>query len=351
MKGYHHLTRQQRYIVQDLLEIGKKKAFIARELGVHRSTVTREVCRNGNVHGTYFAKGAQAAARGRVPDSCCYKRKISGIYEEMVIEKMNEGWSPQQVSARLKMEKMLHVSHETVYRYIYLDKRGGGQLYRCLRHWNRRRKRGGKQNRLWKKIENRKFIDVRPEIANSREEQGHWERDLVLGKQGSGGLLTIVDRKTRFTLIEKVESRESDEVGQKTFSAFHSKGPYPLHTITNDNGCEFSDFIDLESRLAVPIFFTHPYCSWERGTNENTNGLLRQFFPKGCDFTNVTEEMVQYAQSLINSRPRRTLGYRTPEEIQFAVQTDLFKTNIFYEKKIEEDLASLTKNHFVAFSP
>lgn len=348
MRGYHHLTRKQRYLIEELLGLEKSYSFIARELEVHRSTISREVRRNSSRRRGYHAKGAQAFAMERKPHPVAYRRKISGVIEEIVEEKLKLGWSPEQISGRLKLEQKASLSHETIYRFIYMDRRCGGRLFKCLRLHNRRRIRGGKQNRLWKKIENRKFIEHRSESANSRAEFGHWERDLVQGTRNTGSLLTIVDRKSRYTLLERVRTRYCDEVALATERAFQTRPELPKLTLTNDNGCEFGEFQKLQAKLGVPIYFTHPYCSWERGTNENTNGLLRQFFPKKSDFREIQTEDVKYVEDLLNSRPRKTFGYQTPSEVLFSIQTKLFRSNRSYEEQIQKRLNEAIAKAFVA---
>lgn len=243
------------------------------------------------------------------------------------------------------------MSHETIYRYIYLRRRDGAQLHRCLRLHGRRRRRGGKQNRLWKKIEHREFIDKRPESANLRMEFGHWERDLVMGKRNTGALLTIVDRKSRFTLINKVGSRCTQEVNAKTVEALRADAALPCLTLTNDNGAEFAGFRELRQDLQVPIYFTNPYHSWERGTNENTNGLLRQFFPKGIDFREVNHDEIEACAEMLNSRPRKTLGYKTPREILYSMKERLFKAKKQYKKQRNDRDLEEIKNSFDALRP
>ncbi len=348
MRQYRHLTRRQRYIIEELLGLEKSYSFIARELAVHRATISREVRRNSSRRHGYHAKGAQAFAMGRKPHPVEYRRKISGAVEEAVTEKLSLGWSPEQISGRLKLENKASVSHETIYRFVYMDRRCGGRLFKCLRLHNRRRIRGGKQNRLWKKIENRKFIEQRPETADLRAEFGHWERDLVQGMRNSGSLLTIVDRKSRYTLLERVKTRFSDEVSLATERAFQNRPEVPKLTLTNDNGCEFGEFHKLEEKLRIPIYFTHPYCSWERGTNENTNGLLRQFFPKRSDFREIKPEDVEYVQDLLNSRPRKTFDYRTPSEVLFSKQTKLIRSKRSYEEQIQKRSDEINARNFGA---
>jgi transposase, IS30 family len=342
MKEYRHLAREQRYSIQRLKENGLKQYEIAQRIHVDPSTVCRELKRNRSAKGEYSALGAHRRALSLKSDRAYLykKQKIFGVLEELIRQKMKEGWSPQQISERLRREGREKISHEAIYRYVYMDKRQGGTLYQALRLHQRRRRRGGKRNRLHRKwTETRKFIDKRPQTAEKREEFGHWERDLVCGKMGTASLLTIVDRKSRYTVIRKVKTHSCDEVGDKTYDVFKKdKRRFPCASITNDNGIEFRKPAELESDLGVPIFFTHPYHSWERGTNENTNGLLRQFFPKSMDLTEITDSHISEVERLLNSRPRKTLGYKTPEEILFSKEQKLFKSKSEYQKNIRKRL-------------
>jgi IS30 family transposase len=336
MKGYHHLTRGQRYIIQELLEIGKPLAFIAREIGVHRSTLFREVRRNSGARG-YFARGAHDFAFSRRPRATDLNisRKIEGAMAEIIFDKLMDGWSPEQISGRLKHEGKPSVSHETIYKYIYINKRLGGDLYKVLRNRGRRLRRGGRRNRLWIFKENRKFIERRCEEANQRTEYGHWERDLLNGPRGSPSLLTVVDRKSRYTILSLVHSKFASEVNKKTENLFKSRKNLICKSITNDNGPEFGVFCDLQRKLQVPVYYTHPYRSWERGTNENTNGLLRQYFPKKQPI-DTKENELYLVENALNNRPRKMFSYKTPREILFTKQDQLIRSLASYRKQIAE---------------
>lgn len=322
--SYQHLTRRQRYIIEDLRELGKNLAFIAKELGVNRSTICREIKRNSNSRGGYKAKGAQSSAESRRPRIMEYPRKICGPLEELVIQKLQAGWSPEQISGRLKYEGKTSVSSEGIYRYVLMDRKSGGHLYKLLRRHGRKQRRGYRRSRYWIKIERRRFIDDRMQEANARTELGHWERDLLHGNRNGPAVLTIVDRKSRFTLLEKVANRTHQESQKQTLQAFKRTGMI-CKSLTNDNGPEFGAFHELEQNLGANVYFTHPYCSWERGTNENTNGLLRQYLPKKCSYRSLKDHHLRDLEQRLNQRPRKTLNYQTPEEIHFAKRTKLIK--------------------------
>jgi len=347
MNGYRHLTQEQRYSIQRYKENGLKQTEIAFRLKVHPSTICRELARNRNKTGGYKAIAAHRRALSiRNDRAYLYKRqKITGALNELIVQRLGEGWSPEQITGRLRLEGRESVSHEAIYRFIYMDRRQGGTLYKALRLHQRRRRRGGKRNRLHKWTDKRKFIDKRPKTAEKRQECGHWERDLVCGKMGTASLLTIVDRKSRYTVVRKVNTHSCDEVGDQTYAVFKKdKRKLPCASVTNDNGIAFRKPDELEVDLGVPIFFTNPYHSWERGTNENTNGLLRQFFPKSMDLTDVTDSQVSLVENLLNSRPRKTLGYKTPEEILFSKDQKLFKSIREYKQDIQKRLDEVFQN-------
>jgi len=339
--SYHHLTLRQRYIIQELRGLEKSITFIAREVKVDKSTVSREIKRNSNIRGGYKALGAQNYAKMRRPLLVEYPRKIKGPLEELIIQKLEDGWSPEQISGRLRLEGKQTVSTEGIYRYIIMNRKSGGKLYKLLRRHGRKQRRGYRRNRHWVKIERRKFIECRSKAANKRTQLGHWERDLIHGMRSGPAVLTIVDRKSRYTLLEKVKDRSSDESTSKTARAFKRTG-LKCTTVTNDNGAEFGAFQNLAKKLNTKVYFTHPYCSWERGTNENTNGLLRQYLPKTCSYQRLTEDYLRKIERKMNKRPRKILGFKTPEEIHFAKRENLIKgKNELYKdilKRFAEEL-------------
>ena len=319
MKGYHHLTQRQRYIIQDLMSLGKTKSEMARELGVHRATLTREFKRNSNQKGGYKALGAQGYANHRRLQSCEYRHKIEGLLEQAVIENLCLGWSPEQICGRLKAEGRWSLSHETIYRWIYNLR---PSLKRALRFKWRRRRRVSRNKRRGLEKYPRKYIDKRPLEATERLELGHWERDLLEGRRGKSALLVLNDRKSRLTKIIRVQNKFCIYVNDQTVKAI---GKEPCKTITNDNGIEFGKYEDLEKKLSVPIYYCHAYTSWERGTVENTNGLIRHFYPKKTDFNKVTDEEIRKMENILNSRPRKIFNFRTPEEIHYAKKRKLIK--------------------------
>ncbi len=344
MEKYRRLTRADRYQIERYLAAGKRIQWISDELGFHRSSIYREMVRGkirkgvpgGKKKGEYSALEAHRRFIEVFRDSRIgieYRGyKIKGWIEDQIAIKLNEGWSPEQISNRLKMEKGISISHEAIYKFILSCKKRGGELHKCLRLYRKRKRRFKRRNRYWElQFKRRKSIEDRPEEANKRIEQGHWERDLMLGKRKSGGgVLTIVDRQSHYTLLKRLQTTLASETNTKTAISIKSS-KLPCITLTNDNGHEFGEFWNLEKELNVPIYFTHPLCPWERGTVENTIGLLRQFIPKGTDLNQITDKDISELQKTINSRPRKTLGFKTPHEFVTGKRQKLIT-----QKRIEE---------------
>jgi IS30 family transposase len=310
---YRHLTKEDRYHIKAQKAVGKSVAKIAKKIGCDKSTISRELRRNRGRRG-YRPKQAHGLARERWKGA----EKAIKMTPELiaVVEgRLRQKWSPEQITGRLKREDQPHVIHERIYQHILDDKENGGELWRCLRWSNRRRrKRYGRADSRGE-IPGRVSIEKRGRKANKRKRVGHLERDLVIGKNHRGALLTIVDRKSRLTLAARVMGKTATEVHAATVAVLKPIRR-ALKTITNDNGKEFASHKKTAKELKVKIYFSHPYSSWERGTNENTNGLLRQYYPKKTtDFTKVAAREVTRVVSELNSRPRKGLGFRTPFEV------------------------------------
>lgn len=342
MKEYHHLTRSQRVTIEQRLQRGQSQAEIASILGYHRTTIWREVRRNtSRKSGIYKARGAETRAEGRKRETYHFRRKIEGLLEQIVLEKLQMGWSPEQIAGRLRLEGRGCVSHETIYRYLLFDKKMGGELYKYLRLGKReRRRRFPRRARFFKIPENRKDISERSAGARSRTELGHWERDLMIGRQGGGdsAVLALVDRKSRYTVLERVESRRSHHVCWRTIEAIRSRG-LKVASITNDRGFEFANPSIVERELKAPVFFARAYASWERGTVENTIGLVREYLPKGRALKGLDEGDLKKVELILNQRPRKTQGYLTPYEVHFGSQTKLVRSKSFYRRRIYKEQA------------
>ncbi len=311
MNHYQRLTREQRYTIERLSRAKSSQATIARTIAVHSSTVGREFKRAGMTRQTYCHLTAQQDADSRAWAG----RTIAPALLLAVEAKLcAEQWSPEQISGTFRKENLGEISHETIYQHIYRDKKAGGQLHRHLRHRCKSyRKRGlGRERRG--RIKDQVMIEERPAVVAERSRVGDWEMDTVIGNPGGSVLVTMVERKSRYTLIALVDSKESAAVTQ---GMIHSLRPHrdKVATMTFDNGKEFARHAQLAEQLAAKAYFAHPYHSWERGLNENTNGLIRQYFPKGSNFSKLTPREVKRVEALLNSRPRKCLAYQTPHDI------------------------------------
>ena len=307
MSVYTQLTREQRYQIYAFLKAGFSQSSIAKEIGVHKSTVSREIRRNKGGNG-YRPKQAQRLASTRRKQAGKYV-KLAPKLISLIDSHIKQDFSPEQVSGFLKRTG-LSVSHETIYQHVLKDKARGGDLYQHLRRANRKRKkRYGSHNRRGQ-IVGRVSIDERPSIVDTKKRIGDWEIDTVIGKNHKGALVTIVERKSKFTLIKKLDGKKAASLADATVSLLK---PYRRRvlTITADNGKEFARHNLIAKELKSGFFFAHPYHSWERGLNENTNGLIRQYFPKSVSFETVTDEQIQFVMDQLNNRPRKTLGFKS----------------------------------------
>jgi transposase, IS30 family len=308
---YKHLTQDERYQIAILLKAGKRQYEIAALMNRHPSSISRELKRNRGQRG-YRPKQAQALseARMRASDN---GRRVSDAVWSVVDDKLNETWSPEQISGHLKTNGQAGVSHECIYQRIYADKRAGGTLHRALRCQKARRKRHTGRERRGT-IPNQVSIDLRPEIANRRERFGDWEADLVIGAAHQQALVTLNERISRYSLIAHIPAKTAQNVTNAMVSLLT---PFmdAVHTLTTDNGKEFAQHERIAEKLGADFFFAHPYASWERGANENMNGLIREFFPKKMNFASITEKDVALAMHRLNHRPRKCLGFRTPHEV------------------------------------
>ena len=317
------LTLNERIVIETLLKENKTKSYIAKYLNRNRSTITREV--NNWVRkptDTYNAADAHFFAKQdylnkRNKDKInTYKRLKLFVYKGLL-----SGFSPEQIGGRIKVlypnDPVMSISYEAIYQHIYRHRQSylGKKLIKLLpyHHHKRREKRKFGKNRV--RIKDQVNISQRPIHVELRLEVGHWEGDLMIGVGQKSAIGTIVERKTRYTFIIKLENRKSETVTQQFAKYLNSLPKYILKSMTYDNGMEMANHKWLANNTGMDIFFANPYSSWERGTNENTNGLIRRFFPKGTDFNNITNEQLKQAQYSLNNRPRKILAYKTPNEI------------------------------------
>lgn len=311
MNHYTQLTQEQRYHIYAMKKAGNTQIEIATELNVHKSTVSRELKRNSGLR-SYCPEHAHSLALSRRNKGVA--RILSSHWKE--VERLLKAyWSPEQIARRLYAEQGYTISHEWIYQYIYRDKRQGGTLYHFLRCQKQRRKRYGSYERRGR-IPNQTMIDARPAIVEDRSRLGDWEGDTIVGKGHQGVLVTLVERKSRFTVIGHAPAKRKDLVADEVIRMMRCY-KNQCQSMTFDNGREFTDHVQMAEVLGTDIYFAHPYSSWERGTNENTNGLIRQFFPKKLSLLKVSKEVLQSTMDRLNHRPRKTLNWKTPHEVFF----------------------------------
>lgn len=313
---YRQLTLEQRYQIYAMKKAGFKQKQIAAEILVHPSTIGRELSRNTGKRG-YRAKQAQRKAAERKL-SKVRKRITPQIWKLVETYLTEQQFSPEQISGYLKLHNLGKISAEHIYQYILVDKQSGGSLYLNLRSQKKRRKRYGKNSRRGQ-IPNKISISERPAIVAEKTRLGDWEVDTIIGKNHHQAIVSLVERKTKYCLLAKV-ARKTAILVEDAACRKLARHKDRVQTITSDNGREFANHEQIARSLEADFYFANPYHSWERGLNENTNGLVRQYFPKQMAFEQITDEQVQAVENKLNSRPRKTLGYRTPNELFFKEQ-------------------------------
>jgi IS30 family transposase len=317
--SYHHLTMDERNVIYRMQFQGYGQAETARCLGRHRSTVSRECRRNAAADGRYWP--GQAQTRANIRRRAHLRRPKTGHRRLMayVRDRLMQHWSPEQISGRLRTRapadlEGLSLSHTTIYRWIWSEPEQACQLRPFLRIARKpRRKPYGKPSRQGH-IAGKRSIEERPDEANERTRLGDWEGDTMVGKGRQGYLLTCVDRASRYLIARKLDACASQPVARRLQQTIRRLPAAKRRSLTLDNGREFAHPRELEKKLALPIYFAHPYHAWERGTNENTNGLLRQYLPKGADLAQLTPAQLRSHVCQLNHRPRKCLGFRTPFE-------------------------------------
>ena len=323
MPSYTHLTKEERYQIAVLKKAGHKKSAIAALLGRCKSTISREFARNTGKKG-YRPKQADKLARARIAKNA---KQFDQEDWNKVDAALRDYLSPEQVSGRFKRTGVLSISVEAIYQHVYQDCKEGGNLIAYLRCQKKRKKRYGSGKDKRGQIVNRVGIEHRPAIVDERVRFGDWEGDTVIGKNHQGVVVTLVERKSRYTLALPCASKEAACVGE-AIRGLLLPHKDRCHTITFDNGREFAGHEAIAKALACKVFFAKPYHSWERGCNENTNGLLRQFLPKHLNLKTVSKEQVQLAVDALNHRPRKCLGYLTPHEVFLKQQSQLIATAV-----------------------
>lgn len=338
MRTYEQLSREERYQIQASLRMQQSVPQIARALRRAPSTIYREIARNADAlcpsdmsrwpHPPPAQKynperAHNRAAKRRVVKGAA-QRKIRGELQELVESKLRLSWSPEQICGRLWAEKGVRLSAETIYQHILRDTKRLGFYRYCLRYGGYKHHRFKKSTHAERTRERKRWISSRPQAANDRREVGHWERDLLLGKRGGSALLVLEDRKSRYVILRHVESCDEKTVSAATIAALRN---LPVKTITNDNGREFTRDQSLEHKLGCKVYFCNPYSPQERGSIENTNGLIRQYLPKGFDMDDLRPADIAAVEETINHRPRKVLGWRTTHEDITQTDTQLMEND------------------------
>lgn len=309
--SYTHLTQEERYQIYAYKKTGMSQNEIAMELGRNKCTISRELARNTGGRG-YRPKQAHGLAAERIKNAS-KAIKMTDELIAMIETKIRLDWSPEQIAGRLLKDDGISISHETIYQHILSDKASGGDLYKHLRCQKKNKKRyGTKAHDKRGQIKDKVSIEKRPQIVEEKSRKGDWEGDLVIGKSHQRALVTLADRKSKKVKIAIVDSKHAIGVSRAVIELLANE---TKHTVTFDNGKEFAEHKSIKSETGAMVYFAHPYSSWERGLNENTNGLIRQYFPKGSCFKNITPADVIRVENILNDRPRKTLGYLTPNEV------------------------------------
>lgn len=319
--NYKHLSILEREKLQELLWQKKSIRYIAEVLKRSPSSISRELRRNYPLEQKrYTPRLAHEKALTKRTQRGREERLKNDVIRDYVVSHLKIGWSPEQIAGMIKKENLGSISHEAIYQYVYhqIHRDGWGLLKpdkEDLRPYLRRKQKRRTHHGLRKTTKLERFsgksIDIRPHIVETRRRLGDWEGDTVESCDHKPGINTIVDRKSGYVLITKVK----DKTSISTVQAMRRLTSFPCYTVTLDNGPENSNWKDMEDLTCAAIYYAHPYHSWERGTNENTNGLIREYFPKGTDFTKIPDEEIAKVEYILNTRPRKRLGWSTPLEV------------------------------------
>jgi len=318
---YTHLTPFERGIVEFMYRAHCSMRLIADELGRSVSTISRELKRNVNARGKYHA--VQAQHRYIDERKKCVKPCKLDVNEELreYVERnlKEEQWSPDEIAETLRHDfpwnRSMRICYETIYTFIYKNKRAGGDLFKHLRQAHRSRRRRGNTKGKRGQIKDRINIILRPDGANNRSRNGHWEGDTIIGKNHQGGVVTLNERRLGFLLAAPISNRKVETVNRAIIQCFFQIPERLRRTLTLDNGLEFAGFKDIQEALGLDIYFADPYSPWQRGSNENLNGLIRQYLPKGSDLTTLTQPHLNTITQKLNNRPRKRLNYQTPAKL------------------------------------
>ncbi len=319
--SYKHLTLEERYHIQAYKKAGYKQKEIAQELGVDPSTISRELNRNSSkIYKRYTAaKANQVASDKRMYASRQSNKKMDRKLKKLITKNLLKDWSPEQISARIKLADNIDISFVRIYQFIEQDKQEGGELYTHLRFYHTGHRRAKYGSRSKGRIKDRVSISQRDEIVDEKSRIGDWEIDTIVGAKQKGAITTVVERKTSLLKISIPTSKKAADIEAETIRIM-SPLKDKIHTITSDNGLEFSNHKNIAKALNYEHYFCHPYSSWERGLNEYTNGLIRQYIPKGTSFDDITPEYIKMIEDKLNNRPRKALNWKTPNEAFYGLK-------------------------------
>lgn len=317
---YTQLTSNERYMLSHLRKQGYSNAEIARQLGRHRSTISRELVRNSCWHmdGAYRPSKAERRTKARRSRSRRNRQYKDNDFI-LVRDLLARDYSPEQIVGYIRRFKLMkrRLSHETIYQYIWRDRSEGGELWRYLRQSSKQRRKRYQAYDSRGRLAGKRHISERPESAESRRFKGHWEIDTVMGKDSPDCIVTIIERKSGYSLIGKLPDRTTTALNNKVIELIHGE-PARFTSITADNGTEFHQYKLIEAAVNTKFYFATPHHSWERGTNENTNGLIRQYLPKGKSMAHVSQAQCNLIADKLNTRPRKRHQFRTPEEVLYG---------------------------------
>lgn len=320
--SYTHLSLQERYVIYHLVLYGLSYREIGRRLHRHYTAISREVKRNRPTYAddvVYYHETAQEFTDERKCKPHHHLKESNAQLVSYVQRKIKADWSPEEIYGRLPIDypdcDHMRISTETIYQWLYKDAKQGGTLYTHLRRRHKKRRKQRRYGSLRGLIPGRVSISERPCVVNQRNRFGDWEGDSVEGKKGSGGIATHVERVSRYLIARKLADKTADAMTTNSIKAFSRIAKIMRKTLTVDNGKEFAQFKRLEQKTGLSVYFADPYAAWQRGTNENTNGLLRQYIPKGSDLRKVTVGVLAQAVRKLNHRPRKCLNYQTPHDV------------------------------------
>jgi IS30 family transposase len=320
--SYKHISSHERYVIYHLLLWGLSYREIGRRLNRHHTTISREANRNGRVFACYWNEFAQQQADERKSKARHYRKQTNKRLYRYVLHRLKKQWSPDIIAGRMRQDypddPAMRISQEGIYGFIYRDALAGGMLYSFLHRGRKKRRKQRKYGSLRGLIPNRVGIAERPEIVDTRKRIGDWEGDTLEGCKGSEHIATHVERKSRYLIASKLSDKSASVMADKTIKCFQKIPKLFRKTLTVDNGKEFAKFGRIEAKTGLDIYFSDPYSPWQRGTNENTNGMLRKYFPKGSNFKQISDEQLASIVKKLNNRPRKCLNYLTPHEVFFG---------------------------------